>query len=298
MRPVDLRLEHARHEAADAVHHAHQVDAQRPLPVLEGGRPRGSRHAHARVVEDEVRGAEALPGASARRLDRRRFETSQRCVSTAAPSGSTQAPGLAPCRARRCRRARDSCPSPAQASASARPMPLPAPVITAILPRNSSMVPRRVPRFGASYPIPRILAAPPRGGPMLGLMQDRPLLISSIIEHAGAMHADARDRLAHGRRAASTAARTRDIQRRSKQRGERARGARRRSPATASRRWRGTATGTSSSISASRAWARCCTRSIRGSSPSRSPTSSTTPRTRSCSSTSPSRRWSRSWRRR
>ena len=34
---------------------------------------------------------------------------------------------------------------------------------------------------------------------MQGLMQDRPLLISSLIEHANAMHPDVADRFAHGR---------------------------------------------------------------------------------------------------
>ena len=98
---------------------------------------------------------------------------------------------------------------------------------------------------------------------MLGLMQDRPLLISSLIEHAAAIHPRRRDRLAHASKARSIAARIATSIAASKQARQRARRPRRRSPATASPRWRGTATGTWSSTTACRAWARCCTRSIR-----------------------------------
>ncbi len=114
---------------------------------------------------------------------------------------------------------------------------------------------------------------------MLGIMQDRPLLISSLIEHANRCHPGARDRLAHGRRA-DPPLHLRRHPPALEAGGQGAAGARRRAGRAHRARWPGTATATWSCTSASRAWARCCTRSIRGCSPSRSSTSPTTPRTR------------------
>ena len=130
---------------------------------------------------------------------------------------------------------------------------------------------------------------------MFGLMQDRPLLISQLIEHAAAEPRRHRDRLAHASKAASTAT---PIATRTGASQAGRQGAARRwasSRATASPRWPGTATGTSSSTTASRAWARCChthqpapvPRADRlHRQPRRGPAT--------CSSTSPSCRWSRS----
>ncbi len=64
-----LAREHARDEGANAVHHAHHVDAEDPRPILDGGCPRRTGHTHARVVEKQVHGAEALVGARREILD-------------------------------------------------------------------------------------------------------------------------------------------------------------------------------------------------------------------------------------
>ena len=125
-----------------------------------------------------------------------------------------------------------------------------------------------------------------------GMMMDRPLLVSSVIDFAAEVYPDVqvvsqtveggihRYGYAAGARAHRPA-------------GQRAGRRSASSPATGWRRWPGTAIATSSSTTPSPASARSATPSIRGCSPSRSPTSPTTPRTRRCSSTPPSCRWSR-----
>jgi hypothetical protein len=134
------------------------------------------------------------------------------------------------------------------------------------------------------------------GGLMLkGLMQEQPLLISSLIEHAARLHPQGEivSRTSEGPIHRCTYA---DVRRRAKQvanaltargvsAGER----------IATLAWNGYRHmelyyGVSG-------WGRFCTRSIRASSPSRSSTSSTMPKTGCCSSIPASCRWSRSWRR-
>ncbi len=112
---------------------------------------------------------------------------------------------------------------------------------------------------------------------MLGLMQDRPLLISSLVEHAATFHPDTEvvSRLPEG-----TVHRTnwRGIRDRAKQVAK---------ALVALGVQQGDRIGTLawnshrhlSCTTACRAWARCCTRSTRVSFPSRSTTSSTTPKT-------------------
>ena len=120
---------------------------------------------------------------------------------------------------------------------------------------------------------------------MLGLMQDRPLLISQIIDFAGSYYPDV-----------EIVTRTvegpihrygyRDAPKRvqAARRGAAGAGHQARRPRSAPSP--GTPIAISSSISASPASAPCCTRSTRGWRPSTSPISPTTPRTRRSSSTS------------
>jgi hypothetical protein len=70
--PFVAASQHARHEAAHAVHHAHQVDGQDPVPVLQAvlpGRLPQRRCGHAGVVAQRVRRAEALVGGVGQTLD-------------------------------------------------------------------------------------------------------------------------------------------------------------------------------------------------------------------------------------
>ena len=102
---------------------------------------------------------------------------------------------------------------------------------------------------------------------MLGLMQDRPLLISQMIDFAAPYHPRRRDRLAHGRGRHPSLRLSRRAQ--ARQAGRRgAAGPGHQARATASAPWPGTATAISSSTSASPASARCCTPSTRGWRPS------------------------------
>ena len=120
---------------------------------------------------------------------------------------------------------------------------------------------------------------------MLGLMQDQPLLISSLIDFAARHHGDARDRLAprRGRHPSlHLGARPRARARQVANALDRLKLA---LSATASPRWPGTATATSSCTSASAAAAACCTPSTRACTRTRSPGSPTTPKTRCCAST-------------
>ena len=65
--------EHPRHERADPVDDAHQVDAEDPGPVVLGGGPQGRRPAgHPCVVAQHVDRAEAGLGAGGQRVDRGR----------------------------------------------------------------------------------------------------------------------------------------------------------------------------------------------------------------------------------
>ena len=105
---------------------------------------------------------------------------------------------------------------------------------------------------------------------MLGLMQDRPLLISQMIDFAADVLPGRRDRDAAPSRARSTATATRTPPSAPSRWPRRCRDWAS-SSATGSARWRGTPTATSSSISASPASARCCTPSTRASRPSTSP---------------------------
>ena len=63
------RFEHQRREHAHAVRDAHEVDADDPLPVLQRVLPDQAARAHAGVVEDEMRHAEARQRRRAHRLD-------------------------------------------------------------------------------------------------------------------------------------------------------------------------------------------------------------------------------------
>ena len=125
---------------------------------------------------------------------------------------------------------------------------------------------------------------------MRGLMSERPLLISTLIQHAARYHGDVEivshlvDRSIHRYTYAEAERRSRRLARALLRLGI--------GPATGSAPWPGTASGISSCITASPGSARCATRSTRACSTSRSSTSSTTPRTGCCLSRPASFRWS------
>src|SRR5580658_6346601 len=66
--PLPL-LDHPRHERANAVDDAPEVDPEGPLPVGEWLLPREAAGPDARVVADDVRGAEALVDFAREKLD-------------------------------------------------------------------------------------------------------------------------------------------------------------------------------------------------------------------------------------
>ncbi|MNE00990.1 hypothetical protein D3C80_934150 [compost metagenome] len=66
---VILLRQHARDKTADAMGHAHDVDADHPLPILLGGGPQRATDQYPGVVEQQVRGAEARIGRKRQLLD-------------------------------------------------------------------------------------------------------------------------------------------------------------------------------------------------------------------------------------
>ncbi len=135
---VPLALRHQpRHEGADAVDHAPQVDAQGPRPVGRGERPhRAGAAAHARVVADHVGRAEVLDGARRERRHGRRRRP-RRCARRARSRRRRRA---RPRRRRagppRRRPAPPSCPRRRSAWPGSCRCRSPRPVTTATLPRE------------------------------------------------------------------------------------------------------------------------------------------------------------------
>ena len=130
---------------------------------------------------------------------------------------------------------------------------------------------------------------------MLGLMQQRPLLISSLIDYAATWHGDrqivSRDPEGRFHRSdySQVAARAKRVAAHSTGSGS--------DTAIASRRWRGTAIGISRPIMASPVPAACCTPSTRDCFLNSFSTSCIMPRTGLSSSIRSLRPWSRCWRR-
>ena len=146
--------QHARHEGAQAVHHAHQVDAHDPVPVGQAGLPgrqQQRRRGHAGVVAQHVHRAELAVGRIGQGLDAGASATSTGTAMACAP-----APAVGPARAASAAASMSAStsfmPAAAKRCASARPMPLAAPVTTATRPCSCCIV------VSSSWVVPRILA--------------------------------------------------------------------------------------------------------------------------------------------